>query len=61
MGTRPNRLVEAVRTSTHNLCFVQKYEKYLNLLSQIFNYFAGKIFSIFEKACFRNVRRGSRK
>ena len=41
--------------STHNLCFMQKYEKYQNFLSQIFNYFAGKIFSIFELACFRYV------
>ena len=28
MGTRKNRLDEAVLTSTHNLCFEQKYEKY---------------------------------
>ena len=27
-GTRKNRLDEAVLTSTHNLCFDQKYEKY---------------------------------
>ena len=27
MGTRYNRLAEAVLTSTHNLCFEQKYEK----------------------------------
>ena len=30
MGTRQNRLAEAVLTSTHNLCFEQKYEKYQN-------------------------------
>ena len=28
MGTRQNRLGEAVLTSTHNLCFEYKYEKY---------------------------------
>ena len=26
MGTRKNRLAEAVLTSTHNLCFEEKYE-----------------------------------
>ena len=31
-----NRLVEAVLTSTHNLCFEQKYEKYQNFLSENF-------------------------
>ena len=30
MGTRLNRLDEAVLTSTHNLCFEQKYKKYQN-------------------------------
>ena len=32
------RLVEAVLTSTHNLCFEQKYEKYLNFCLKIFNF-----------------------
>ena len=41
------RIVEAVLTSTHNLCFEQKYEKYQKFLSEIF-FFGGKIFSIFE-------------
>ena len=36
MGTRKNRLAEAVLTSTHNLCFEQKYEKYLSFLSENF-------------------------
>ena len=40
--------------STHNLCFEQKYKKYQNFCLKIFNFFGGKIFSIFEKACFRN-------
>ena len=28
VGTRENRLIEAILTSTHNLCFVQQHEKY---------------------------------
>ena len=32
-------LCEAVQTSTHNLCFEQKYEKYLNFLSENFQFF----------------------
>ena len=38
MGTHWNRLVEAVLTSTHNLCFEQKYEKYQNFLSENFHF-----------------------
>ena len=34
MGIRLNRLGEVVLTSTHNLCFEQKYEKYQNFLSE---------------------------
>ena len=42
--------------STHNLCFEQKYEKYQNFLSENFHFFfGGKIFCIFEYACFLNV------
>ena len=41
-------LGEAVLTSTHNLCFDQKYEKYQNFLSENFHFFDGEIFSIFE-------------
>ena len=36
MGTRQNRLADAILTSTHNLCFEQKYEKYQNFLSENF-------------------------
>ena len=43
MGTRLNRLSEAVLTSTHNLCFEQKYEKYQKILSENFHFFGGKI------------------
>ena len=47
MGTRYNRLAEAVLTSTHNLCFEQKYEKYQNFYLKMFM-FGGEIFNIFE-------------
>ena len=55
MGTRYNRLAEAVLTSTHNLCFELKYENYQNFSSESFHFFDGKILIIFEKACFLNV------
>ena len=32
MSTSQNRLIEAVLTSTHGLCFEQKYEKYFQFL-----------------------------
>ena len=56
MGTRKNRLAEAVLTSTHNLCFEQKCEKYQNFLSENFSFFGCKIFNIFDQARFRNGR-----
>ena len=37
----------AVLTSTHNLCFEQKNEKYPIFFSENFHFFCGKIFSIF--------------
>ena len=37
MGTRLNRLIDAVLTSNHNLCFEQKYEKYQIFLSENFD------------------------
>ena len=48
MGTRKNRLTEAVLTSTHYLCFEQKYEKISEILSVKFQFFGGEIFNIFE-------------
>ena len=36
MGTRKNRLAEALLTSTLNLCFEQKYENYQNFSSENF-------------------------
>ena len=35
MGTRSNRLREAVPTCTHNLCFEQKYENSQKIQSKI--------------------------
>ena len=52
MGTRLNCLVEAVLTSTHNLCFVQNYEKYQKFLSENFHFFGGKIFNIVDRRVF---------
>ena len=36
MGTRYNRLAEAVLTSTHNPCFEKKYEKFSEFLFESF-------------------------
>ena len=46
MGTRLNRLNEAVQTSTQNLCFEQKYEKYQNFYLKNFHFLDVK-FSIY--------------
>ena len=46
MGTRKTRLGEAVLTSTHNLCFEQKYEKKIEFLSENFQFLVVK-FSIY--------------
>ena len=55
MGTRLNRLGEAVLTGTHNLCFEQLNEKYQNFYLKIFfSVFGDEIFNIFQSACFRN-------
>ena len=45
-STRKNRLAEAVLTSTHNLCFEQKYEKYQNFYLKIFSFLMVK-FSLY--------------
>ena len=39
---------EAVLTSTYNLCFEQKYEKYQSFYLKILSFFGGEIFYIFE-------------
>ena len=46
MGTRWNCLAEAVLTSTHNLCFEQKYENCQNFSSESFHFWVVK-FSIY--------------
>ena len=46
MGTRYNRLAEAVLTNTDNLCFEQKYEIYRNFLFEIFHFLVVK-FSVY--------------
>ena len=46
MGTCSNRLAEAVLTSTHNLCFEQKFEKISDFLSENFMFLEVK-FSIY--------------
>ena len=38
---------------THNLCFVQEGEENQNFYLKVF-IFGGKVFSIFEYACFHN-------
>ena len=43
MGICYNRLAEAVLTSTHNLCFEQKYEKYQFFYLKMFSFFGGEI------------------
>ena len=55
MGTRLNRLTEAVLTCTQNLCFVQTYEKYQNFLSENFRLYSREILQYITWACFRNV------
>ena len=42
MGTRWNRLAEAVLTSTQNLCFERKYEKYQIFFSENFHFLVVK-------------------
>ena len=46
MGTRENRLAEAVLTSTHNLCLEKKYEKCRIFYWKIFLFLVVK-FSIY--------------
>ena len=46
MDTRENHLGEAVLTSTLNLCFEQKYEKYQSFLYENFQFLVVK-FSIY--------------
>ena len=51
-----NMDVEAVLTSTNNLCFEQTYEKKnQNFYLKTFSFFGGEIFSKFVWACSRNA------
>ena len=52
MGTRSNRLGEAVLTSTHNIYFEQKYEKYQYFLSANFQFLVVKFSIYFDKRVF---------
>ena len=54
MGICYNRLAEAVLTSTHNLCFEQKYEKYQSFLSENFQFFGGEISKNLNRRVFCN-------
>ena len=56
MGTRYNRLTEAVLTSTHNLCFEQKYEKYQSFLSENFQFLEVKLSIYLNRRVFVMVR-----
>ena len=51
MGTRKNRLGEAVLTSTHNLCFEQNYEKLSEFLSVNFQFLVVKFSICFRQHC----------
>ena len=51
MGTRYNRL-EAVLTSTHNLCFEQKYEKHQSFCLENFQFLEVKFFIYLNRRVF---------
>ena len=51
MGTRENRLVKVVLTSTNNLCFEEKYEKY-QFLSENFQFLELKFFIYLKRRVF---------
>ena len=57
MGTRKNRLAEAVLTSTHNLYYEQKYEKYQNFLSENFQFLEVKFSIYLNRRVFVMVRK----
>ena len=55
MGTRQNRLDEAVLTCTHSLCFEQKYEKYQKFSNESFQFLQLSKNQYITWACFRNA------
>ena len=54
MGTRWNRLGDAVLTSIHNLCLSRNMKNIKILIGKL-SVFGGEIFNIFELACLRNA------
>ena len=56
MGTRKNRLAEAVLTSTHNLCFEQKCENIDFFLSESFSFLVVKFSIYFNRRVFVMTR-----
>ena len=52
MGTRQNRRVAVVLTSTNSLCFEQKYEKYQFFYLKIFSFFEVKFFIYLNRRVF---------
>ena len=56
MGFRLNRLAETVLTSTHSLCFEQKYEKYQSFLYENVQVMEIK-FSIYLNRCLFVINR----
>ena len=57
VGTRLNRLSEAVLTCTHNLCFEQKNENYHNFSSENYHFYGCEKSQYIARACFRNGER----
>ena len=55
MGTRENRLSEAVLTCNHNQCFEQKKEKYNIFSSENYDFYSLEKSQCIAWACFRNA------
>ena len=54
MGTRSNRLSEAVLTCSHNLCFERKYENSQNISIENCHYYSREKSLYLAWACFHN-------
>ena len=55
MGTRQNRLIEAVLTCTHNICFEQKYENSKKNSTKNCHFYSHEKSLYIAWACFRNI------
>ena len=55
MGTRYNRLNEAVLTCTHNLCFEQKYENSQKISTENCHFYSREKSLLLNGRVFRNV------